>query len=171
MSTDHTSSSAMDTGTLTPHHHSITSHTVTLHSPVPSSPSTTLSVSVSTSTDTQLTLSTTRDSSHETVLSSSRSHDLSPDTSHDTVLSPDMSHDLPERSHDQVFERPQPVHLSRGGTVARGDTDRWTHMCSDEEQEQQRLEVYKENRRKRYQNALEEKLSTLPRTAYYSTTD
>jgi len=49
-------------------------------------------------------------------------------------------------------------------------TDRWAGVCSDEELESKRLEAYKQNRRKRYQNALEEKLSNLaPKTVYYST--
>ncbi len=49
-------------------------------------------------------------------------------------------------------------------------TDRWLGSCSDDEQETKRLEVYKENRRKRYTNALEQKLSENPRTTeYYST--
>lgn len=34
---------------------------------------------------------------------------------------------------------------------------RWEDQCSDEEKEKERIEVYKENRRKRYQAALEER--------------
>lgn len=38
---------------------------------------------------------------------------------------------------------------------------RWEHQCSDEEEEKQRIEVYKENRRKRYEKALEERKARL----------
>ena len=49
---------------------------------------------------------------------------------------------------------------------------RWEGQCSDEEKEKERIEIYKENRRKRYENALEEKraqlsLHTTNRTKYY----
>lgn len=49
---------------------------------------------------------------------------------------------------------------------------RWEQECSDEEKERERIEVYKENRRKRYENALAEKkaqlsLHTSNRVKYY----
>lgn len=49
---------------------------------------------------------------------------------------------------------------------------RWEHQCSDEEEERQRIEVYKENRRKRYENALEQRkaqlsLHTTNKVKYY----
>lgn len=82
-------------------------------------------------------------------------------TSYETLLSSERSHDsctiAMDRSQDLVAM-----------TIA--DTDRWGVVCSDEEQEQQRLEIYKKNRRKRYQSALEEKLSVAPQVDYYSTT-
>ena len=49
---------------------------------------------------------------------------------------------------------------------------RWEQECSDEEKEERRIELYKANRRKRYENALEEKRTQLIRTDkqcfYYS---
>lgn len=41
------------------------------------------------------------------------------------------------------------------------DSLRWDHECSDEEKEKERIEIYKENRRKRYENALLEKKAAL----------
>lgn len=38
---------------------------------------------------------------------------------------------------------------------------RWEKQCSDEEKEIERIEVYKANRRKRYENALEERRKQL----------
>lgn len=38
---------------------------------------------------------------------------------------------------------------------------RWEHEYSDEEKEKERIEVYKENRRKRYENALAERKAQL----------
>ncbi|XP_064391752.1 uncharacterized protein LOC135339546 isoform X2 [Halichondria panicea] len=83
---------------------------------------------------------------------------------HDSVpLKMDISvtKTIPGSSPDKaVCCRRQPDHFS---------TDRWSAACSDEEQETRRLEVYKENRRKRYESALEQKLSQFPRNDYYST--
>ncbi len=49
---------------------------------------------------------------------------------------------------------------------------RWDHECSDEEKEEERIEIYKVNRRKRYENALTEKkeqllLHSSNKTNYY----
>lgn len=44
---------------------------------------------------------------------------------------------------------------------------RWDQELSDEEKEKERIEIYKENRRKRYENALAEKKAQLPLTATY----
>ena len=49
---------------------------------------------------------------------------------------------------------------------------RWEDKCSDAEKEKERLELYKENRRKRYEKALEERkahlsLQTTNRVKYY----
>lgn len=49
---------------------------------------------------------------------------------------------------------------------------RWEQECSDEEKEKERIEIYKENRRRRYENALEERkaqlsLRTTDRVKYY----
>lgn len=38
---------------------------------------------------------------------------------------------------------------------------RWDRECSDEETERKRIEIYKENRRKRYENALAERKAQL----------
>lgn len=38
---------------------------------------------------------------------------------------------------------------------------RWERECSDEEKEKERIEIYKENRRKRYENALAERKAQL----------
>ncbi len=73
----------------------------------------------------------------------------------DTSVTIPSTGSSPEKA---VCCRRQPDHFS---------TDRWSAACSDEEQEKQRLEVYKENRRKRYESALEQKLSKIPRNDYY----
>ena len=45
---------------------------------------------------------------------------------------------------------------------------RWERECSDEEREKERIKVYKANRRKRYENALEErKTQMISKTPYY----
>ena len=45
---------------------------------------------------------------------------------------------------------------------------RWEDECSDEEQERGRIETYKENRRKRYENALQERRAQIAkRNPYY----
>lgn len=49
---------------------------------------------------------------------------------------------------------------------------RWEDKCSDVEKEKERIEIYKENRRKRYEKALEERkahlsLQTTNRVKYY----
>ena len=45
---------------------------------------------------------------------------------------------------------------------------RWERECSDEEREKERVKQYKANRRKRYENALEErKTRVITRTPYY----
>ena len=38
---------------------------------------------------------------------------------------------------------------------------RWEKQCSDEEKEKERIELYKANRRKRYENALEERRTSM----------
>ena len=46
---------------------------------------------------------------------------------------------------------------------------RWERECSDEEREKERIKVYKANRRKRYENALEErKAQLISRAPYYA---
>jgi hypothetical protein len=45
--------------------------------------------------------------------------------------------------------------------VVRVESLRWEGQCSDEEEERQRIEVYKDNRRKRYEKALEERKARL----------
>ena len=49
---------------------------------------------------------------------------------------------------------------------------RWENPCLDEEKEKERIEIYKVNRRKRYENAMEEKkaqlsLCTTNKAKYY----
>ncbi len=86
-------------------------------------------------------------------------------TAHDS-LSTDQSHG-PERVPEAVCCQQQSEHLS--GTSA----DRWLGSCSDDELETRRLELYKENRRKRYMNALEQKLSVSehPKKNFYSSSN
>ena len=46
---------------------------------------------------------------------------------------------------------------------------RWERECSDEEREKERIKQYKANRRKRYENALEErKTQIITRAPYYA---
>lgn len=46
---------------------------------------------------------------------------------------------------------------------------RWERECSDEEREKERIKVYKANRRKRYENALEErKTQMISKAPYYA---
>lgn len=46
---------------------------------------------------------------------------------------------------------------------------RWERECSDEEREKERIKVYKANRRKRYENALEErKTQLISKASYYA---
>jgi hypothetical protein len=46
---------------------------------------------------------------------------------------------------------------------------RWERECSDEEREMERIREYKANRRKRYENALEErKTQIITRAPYYT---
>ena len=168
MSTDHTSSSVMDTGTASPPHtlttaHSSHHHTPTAHSSHRQTPA-------------------AHSSHHQTPTAHSSHHhtptahlDCSPTSGMDTprgmLCEGEISHDVSlstYRSHDSDMSHDTVPQSSPGGHSPRADTDRWGHVCSDEEQERRRLEVYKENRRKRYESALEEKLSLLPRTDYYS---
>ena len=44
---------------------------------------------------------------------------------------------------------------------------RWERECSDEEREKERIKQYKANRRKRYENALEERKTQII-TPYYA---
>lgn len=56
-------------------------------------------------------------------------------------------------------------------SAVRVESLRWDHRCSDEEEEKHRIEVYKVNRRKRYENALEQRkalsLCTTNKVKYY----
>ena len=47
---------------------------------------------------------------------------------------------------------------------------RWERECSDEEREKERIKQYKANRRKRYENALEERKTQIitTRAPYYA---
>ena len=45
---------------------------------------------------------------------------------------------------------------------------RWERECSDEEREKERIKLYKANRRKRYENALEERKAHISRSPYYA---
>ena len=53
------------------------------------------------------------------------------------------------------------THTSDKDTSVHVESLRWENQCSDEDEEKQRIEVYKENRRKRYEKALEERKARL----------
>lgn len=65
-------------------------------------------------------------------------------------------------SHERDCER-----VSEGSGCEEKDTPvhveslRWDRRCSDEGEEKHRIEIYKENRRKRYEKALEERKARL----------
>ena len=60
-----------------------------------------------------------------------------------------------------VLERNGKLASGRGRLSPKLESLRWEGQCSDEEKERERIEVYKENRRKRYENALAEKKAQL----------
>lgn len=81
------------------------------------------------------------------------SRDSSTPTTKSKSVSPSLKCPLHGRYSNQVSRTEQ------AGQVASSwlESLRWEQECSDEEREQARIEVYKANRRKRYENALEER--------------
>lgn len=61
-------------------------------------------------------------------------------------------------------------YISNDPSVSSMESLRWEQQYSDEEKEKERIEVYKANRRKRYENALKEKRNQLDltRPPYYT---
>ena len=82
---------------------------------------------------------------------------ISSDTSPCASSSPD-SHVSPMHSEKQEHcQNPSPSPLS-----SVQESLRWDNECSDEEKEKDRIEVYKTNRRKRYNNLLKEIAQSMP---------
>lgn len=70
--------------------------------------------------------------------------------------------------------RQQPNHLTSHSDITTEstiDSLRWSNVCSDEEKELERIKLYKENRRKRYEDALQQRRtqqSQLAGSKYYT---
>ena len=76
---------------------------------------------------------------------------------------------------DDPIRRQQPNHLTSHSEITEPTDDslRWTNVCSDEDKELKRIELYKENRRKRYEDALKQRRTqqSQPAGSVYYTSD
>lgn len=113
---------------------------------------------------------------------SSLSHKQSCSTSHAVTLkSPVNNSDSCKTSHQvsipegstecgcEIKESKTDVVSTNPSVSSMLESLRWERECSDEEREKERIKLYKANRRKRYENALEErKTQIISRAPYYS---